>query len=240
MQKTMLLQKTEKLSEQIHQKINEIQFDAHWFRRIFHTSAASVLVYYVLPEALWIQLLKIIIPVWIVVGVTIIEYLRLRSIINNDEFFGLRPYEYRRPASYWYFSVALVILLLGFPQQIAIPCILCASFTDPIMGEIRIRFGVQHSIGIGFFLSFIFYSIIWYTAQPFGIGILTTSLGAGVTVLSESLKNPYLDDDFLMQILPAICIGILYLSCWSVGMNILPKQSLIPLSSSTLQQLVIL
>ena len=42
---------------EIIKKINSIEFEAHWFRRVFHTFAASFLIYYILPENLMITIL---------------------------------------------------------------------------------------------------------------------------------------------------------------------------------------
>ena len=32
------------------ERMNAIEVDAHWFRRVFHTFAASFLLYYLLPD----------------------------------------------------------------------------------------------------------------------------------------------------------------------------------------------
>ena len=54
---------------EIKKKINSIEFDTHWFRRVFHTFAASFLIYYMLPDEEWINILKICIPVGIIIFV---------------------------------------------------------------------------------------------------------------------------------------------------------------------------
>jgi len=135
---------------EIRKKIDSIEFEAHWFRRVFHTFAASFLIYYMLPDEPWITTLKTFLAVGIVVFVFILEYLRIKGKIRNSNFFGLRIYEEKRPASYVYFGVALCILLVFFPQQIAIPCILCACFSDPIIGEIRYRLVKKRHISLVF------------------------------------------------------------------------------------------
>ena len=120
---------------EIMKKINSIEFDAYWFRRVFHTFAASFLIYYMLPNEPWVNTLKICISVGVVVFVFILEYFRVKGKFDSSHFFGLRIYEKKRPASYLYFGVAILILLLFFPQQIAIPCILCACLADPMIGD---------------------------------------------------------------------------------------------------------
>ncbi|MCK5458904.1 MAG: dolichol kinase, partial [Thermoplasmatales archaeon] len=90
---------------EIKNKINSIELEAHWFRRVFHTFASSFLIFYLLPDDSWITTLKILIAVGIVVFIIILEYLRIKGIIRSSNFFGLRIYEEKRPASYVYFGV---------------------------------------------------------------------------------------------------------------------------------------
>ena len=125
-------------------KINSLDFDAHWYRRTFHAFGASFLLYYLLPDVDWINLLKLWIPPLIVLFVVILEVLRLSGKISSNHFFGLRMYEEKRIGSYVFFAVAILILLRFFPQQIAIPCILCATLGDPIIGEIRRRYSMNY------------------------------------------------------------------------------------------------
>ena len=160
----------EKLDETT-KKINAIDFDAHRYRRVFHAFGASFLFYYVLPDTNWINLLdwinilKIWIPVSIVIIIMVLEILRLKGKINSDHFFGLRTYEKKRAGSYVFFAVAILILLLFFPQQIAIPCILCACLADPIMGEIRYHFGKKQVYIVGFLICMFFFIVTWYKAD---------------------------------------------------------------------------
>ncbi|MBD3228626.1 MAG: dolichol kinase, partial [Candidatus Lokiarchaeota archaeon] len=135
-------------SKKLKNSIDSIEIDTHWFRRVFHTFAASFLIYYYIPDNF---LLRFIIPSAIVLIIFIFELLRLHKKIDKNYFYGLKIYETNRPASYLYFGVAAYILLILFPQQIAIPCILCGCFTDPIIGEIRNLFGKNISYIIAFF-----------------------------------------------------------------------------------------
>ena len=213
---------------EIKNKINSIELEAHWFRRVFHTFASCFLVYYLLPDDPWITTLKILIAVGIVVFVIILEYLRIKEIICNSNFFGLRRYEEKRPASYVYFGLALLILLVFFPQQIAIPCILCACFSDPIMGEIRHRFGKKEAYIGGFLICMFFFLITWNTVNV-SILILISILGASAAVIGEAKKFWLIDDDFMIQILPAVII----FSVWQIllfgGIDILPAELIPPL-----------
>ncbi len=213
---------------EIRKKIDSIEFEAHWFRRVFHTFAASFLIYYMLPDEPWITTLKIFLAVGIVVFVFILEYLRIKGKIRSSNFFGLRIYEEKRPASYLYFGVALCILLVFFPQQIAIPCILCACFSDPIIGEMRYRFGKKKAYVIGFFVCMFFFLITWYTAD-IPILLLVSLLGASAAVVGEAKKFWLIDDDFMIQILPAVILLLVWQGFLFGGIDILPAELLLPI-----------
>ncbi|MCJ7570618.1 MAG: dolichol kinase, partial [Candidatus Thermoplasmatota archaeon] len=187
----------EKLDETT-KKINAIDFDAHLYRRVFHVFGASFLFYYVLPKANWVNLLdwinilKIWVPVCIVITIILLEILRVKSKINSNHFFGLRTYEKKRVGGYVFFAVAILILFLFFPQQIAIPCILCACLADPIMGEIRYRFSEKHAYIMGFLVCMFFFIVTWYKAD-FSLMILVSIVGATGAVVGETKKFWWLD-----------------------------------------------
>ncbi|KYK27018.1 dolichol kinase [Thermoplasmatales archaeon SG8-52-1] len=190
--------------------INSIDFDAHWYRRVFHTFGASFLIYYMLPtDIYWINFLKSWMPLIIVIIVTFLEILRLKGKISSDHFFGLRVYEKNRVGSYIFFAVAILILLRFFPQQIAIPCILCACLADPIMGEIRKRFRIKYVYISGFLICMLFFIVTWYKADV-RLLLITSIIGAIGAVIGETKKFWFIDDDFMIQMIPAIMLLIIW------------------------------
>jgi dolichol kinase len=201
-----------------HKKINSLDFDAHWYRRAFHAYGASILVYYLLPDLDWINLLKFWVPIIVVGFVLVLEILRIKGKISSDHFFGLRMYEKERIGSYVFFAVAILILLLFFPQQIAIPCILCACLADPIMGEIRRRFGAKYVYPLGFLLCFLFFIVTWYKVD-IRLMLLVSIVGATGAVIGETKKFWWLDDDFMIQILPAVLLLIIWFSLPHLGFS---------------------
>jgi dolichol kinase len=210
------------------QKAVNQQFEAHLFRRVFHTFAASFLIYYSLPNEQWINTLKFYIPIIIVAFALILEYFRLKGRIDRNHFFRLRIYEEKRPAGYLYFGVAALILLLFFPQQIAIPCILCACFSDPIIGEIRHHSGIKKAYVIGFFVCVFFFLITWFKADIW-IVILVSIIGGTGALIGEAKKFWLIDDDFMIQILPAILIFILWQGLKVTGFDIIPAEIILPI-----------
>jgi dolichol kinase len=210
------------------ERMNAIEVDAHWFRRVFHTFAASFLFYYLLPDEELINLGKIVLPIIIVLCMVVVEYRRIRGDLDHQRFFGLRNYEKKRPASYLYFGVAVLLLFLLFPQQIAIPCILCASFTDPIIGESRYYLGKKRAYAIGFIISVFFFLVTWYRAE-WWVMILVPLLGATGAVMGEAKKLKFVDDDFMIQMLPAILLLLMWQGLLAMGINMLPSPLLHPL-----------
>jgi dolichol kinase len=207
------------------ERMNAIEVDAHWFRRVFHTFAASFLFYYLLPDEEWINLGKIVLPITIVLCMVVVEYRRIRGDLDHQRFFGLRNYEKKRPASYLYFGVAVLILFLLFPQQIAIPCILCASFTDPIIGESRYYLGKKRAYAISFIISVFFFLVTWYRAD-WWVLILVSLLGATGAVMGEAKKLKLVDDDFMIQMLPAVLLLLMWQGLLAIGINMLPPPML--------------
>jgi len=212
----------------ILEQLNAIEVDAHWFRRAFHTFAASFLVYYLIPDYGWIGAVKIIVPTGIVACIAIIDYGRIRGEFDQRRFFGLRAYEKGRPASYLYFGIGLLFLLLLFPQQIAIPCILCASFTDPLIGESRYYLGKKRADALGFVVSMCFFLLTWYRAE-WWVMLMVALLGASGAMLGEVKKWKFIDDDFMIQILPALLLTCIWQVFLLTGNNILPAPLILPI-----------
>lgn len=201
------------------EKIDSLGFDVHWYRRVFHAFGASFLIYYMLPDEKWINALKLWIPIIILSLAVIIEILRITGKISSDHFFGLRFYEKNRVGSYLFFGMAVLLLLVLFPQQIAIPCILCGCLGDPIIGEIRNNYGKKQAVLIGFLVCMIFFIIAWHNVDLWLI-IFLSIFGAGFAVIGEMKKIWWLDDDFMIQILPAIMLFLLILFLNQVGLSI--------------------
>lgn len=199
-------------------KINSLDFDAHWYRRTFHSFGASFLFYYILPDVDWINIFKFWVPPLIVVFVIILEVLRLLGKISSNHFFGLRMYEKNRVGSYVFFAVAILILLRFFPQQIAIPCILCATLGDPIIGEIRQHFGMNHVYLFGFFICFFFFMIAWFRSDILLI-LIASIVGGFGAIIGETKKFWWLDDDFMIQMIPALLLLIIWISIPYLGLS---------------------
>ena len=212
------IEETKKKIDDTRKKINSIEYDAHWYRRVFHAFGACLLFYYLLPNEDWVNVLKFWAPPLMVIIIIAVEILRLKGIVSSDHFFGLRMYEQKRIGSYVFFAIAFLILIRFFPQQIAIPCILCACLSDPIMGEIRHRFGMKHVYVFGFLVSMSFFMVAWYKADV-RLMILASVIGATGAVIGETKKFWWLDDDFMIQMIPAVLLLIVWIVIPYLGLS---------------------
>ena len=136
-------------------------------------------------------------------------------------------YEKNRVGSYLFFGVAALILLWGFPQQIAIPCILCACLADPIMGEVRHRFGKKEVYIIGFLVCMLFFMVTWYKAD-IRLMLLISIVGATGAVIGETKKFWWLDDDFMIQMVPALLLLIIWFGASHLGLIIPTADVIVP------------
>jgi len=204
-------------SREIKKKIDSLEFDVHWYRRVFHAFGASFIFYYMLPDVYWINTIKFWGPPFLVVFAISLEVLRLKGKLSSDHFFGLRMYEKNRIGSYAFFAVAILILLRFFPQQITIPCILCATLGDPLIGELRYRFRMNYVYIFGFLFCMFFFMIAWSKTDS-SLMLFASIVGGIGAVIGETKKFWWLDDDFMIQMIPAILLLIIWFSLPFIGL----------------------
>ncbi|MGI0139753.1 MAG: hypothetical protein ACREBT_01160 [Thermoplasmata archaeon] len=184
--------------------------DRIW-RRILHGLGAGALLYYVLPpNVLWV-VPNVVIPFLALAIVLAIEAMRLGGAIEVPV---IRPYEARRPASYAYFAIAIVIAIVAFPQAIAIAVVLGTAIVDPLAGELR---GAARPTTRRWYpwAPFVVYVALAWTAL-FSVGhwnpgfAAAISIAAGVAaILTEAPKWKYVDDDLAMTLVPGTIAFVL-------------------------------
>lgn len=169
-------------------------------RRTIHTFGSISIVYYFIPLHLRNPILVVSL-----LAVALVEILRVKGKIR---LMGMRDYEKERPSGFFFFAVGASVLLIFFPKHIVIPSILCASFADPLVGELRKVLGKEISYVIMFLFSFfIFYMLSCNSPYCLFVSVA----GAAAVVLGETVKIKYLDDNLLIQLLPAFSIYGFYL-----------------------------
>lgn len=221
------------------------QEDGLIIRRILHILFAIVIIYYLLPESVfgvpryyYLILILFILPL-------VAEFIRLRSGVI---FYGLHKHESDTIASYVWFTTGATILMLFFPQQIAAPCIVVTALGDPVIGMCK-PFRRRFLFTISFIICLFVFIIFKYD-------IIVAMFAAAIAVIAESFEfkirirlRPNIfwsrskerfsrfkaffdflfrtDDDFMMQIIPAITLLILF----TIRPDLLPPEIIQPLSS---------
>jgi dolichol kinase len=144
----------------------------------------------------------------------------------------LREYERGRVASYLWFTVGATLLIVFFPQQIAAPCILATAVGDPALGVTK-KLRRRYTFSIALLLCFLVFFAFKYW-------LLVAIFAAGATFIAQFIEfkvqwrvrrslfwsrskhevSPYqkyfdilfkTDDDFMMQIIPAVVLFVLFL-----------------------------
>jgi hypothetical protein len=177
-------------------------------RRLVHISAPAFLIYYYLPDPVF--------PGFVAKQPGLFLFLALILAIEafrlyfSPHIIGMREYEnYRISAAAWT-AMALTITLAFFPIGIALPIVLGMAWVDPLMGEMRARKSRIYPslpVVLYFFLMIIPLSYFYgLTPLVIAASIVATCLG----ILSEIMKNWYVDDDFLMIVVPLLGLFIIF------------------------------
>lgn len=179
-------------------------------RRAMHVAIALAPLYYLFPDDLpicgvrrWVLLIAFF------AAITLFESYRLKK---GFTFLGLRPHEKRHIASFVWAAAGITTVLWVFPYDIAAAALVGMAVTDPLAGELRSRgrkerLTIPLSVAVYFALSAIVL-VAWHD-RSVAVNLMISLYGAVVAVASEMIKTRYVDDDFLMLVLPALVMTLL-------------------------------
>lgn len=179
------------------------------FRRCMHCGLALGPAYYLLPEELpWLGFGRWVLLIGFISAVALFEVVRL---LKGWTFFGLRPHERRQIASFVWASAGAVIALWFFREDVASAAIVGMALVDPLAGELRrVRSSLQVTVG----LPIVAYAVIAaavlaaFDTMPHLPLVGASLCGAVAAVLAERWKVRYVDDDFLMIVVPCLLMGL--------------------------------
>lgn len=182
-------------------------------RRLVHCLVALTPVYYLIPEDLPLSPLKrwhLLIAFFLLVS--IFESVRLW---RRATFFGLRPHEKDSIASFAWAAAGITIALWLMPWEIATPVLIGMGLVDPLAGELR-----RTSSPV--WLTFLLPIAVYMTICAVAMGTLTeaalpmllaiSTVGAFLAVAAERWRSTYVDDDFLMIIVPGLFMSLIWLA----------------------------
>lgn len=171
-------------------------------RRIIHSMVWIVLVYYLVPDQLF-GYPKNVFLVLILTGILIFEGFRLYFRFSV---YGMRDYEKRQVSSYAWASIAAAITLLFFPIHLAFVSLLGMGLIDPLIGEIqqnRPRFYPY----VPFLAWVLIASIMLALFSDFSLYvIITMSIVGSTSAILAEYPSIWIDDDFLMIIIPLLVL----------------------------------
>lgn len=176
-------------------------------RRLVHLSTPVFLLYYLAPDPLWdggiTKIQGLLIAFFITMG---FEALRL---IFKFRIPGMRDYEYRRLSAAAWAALGMTIAFLFFPLEYAAPAFIGMGWVDPLIGELRKRKSRLYPLLPSVvYLSIVLISLsalLEPSVEVVIASLVATALGIGV----ERIRTRYVDDDFLMLVVPLIAIALI-------------------------------
>ncbi len=172
-------------------------------RRAVHVSFSLSLLYYLIPDPLpLIGAAKAPAAVGFALFVSLVETGR---VYTSWDVFLLRDYERHQPAAYFWLGLGCCLALVFFPPRFAVLTILGVCFADPVIGEVRETRFKEHAMAAG--------AATWLAVASLAVflGGLNVNAwlllaGAGAAVVAEAAPIPYVDDDFLMNMVPLVTL----------------------------------
>ncbi len=180
-------------------------------RRLFHAAGALVLAVYLLPAEFFI-----ILPTRVVLLVALGAILALEAarLARGIELPMLRPWEAdaRRPGSYVYFAVALVVAVLWLPAALGVAVVLGGSWADPLAGVLRDRSVGRWTafVAVTLFYAGLAAGALYWVGHWSVLSAIGAGLAAGIAgTLVEGPKWKWIDDDLLIVLVPAVLLAAL-------------------------------
>ncbi len=181
-------------------------------RRGVHMLMAVTPVYYLIPEHLAYGVPRWTLLILFLGGIIAFEaYRHVRGIT----FIGLRPHERHQIASFVWAAAGIALVLLVFPHDIASAALIGMAIVDPVAGEMRGRkVSNRTTAGVSLATYFGLCTTVLLVAQvrPVPEALVMSSVATVIAVSAEAFKVKYVDDDFLMVVLPAGAMAALALS----------------------------
>jgi hypothetical protein len=182
---------------------------AELFRRFLHCLMALSPLYYLLPNE--IPVLGVERWVLLVTFILIVSLAESVRLLMGWTFFGLRPHERNQIASFVWAAAGVTAALWLFREDIATAAIIGWAIVDPLAGElrrVRPRSTVQITVPVAAYVAMaapVLY--LWDSMSVLSV-VLASVIGAIIAVVAEREKIRYVDDDFLMIVLPCLAMGL--------------------------------
>ncbi|HIH98051.1 MAG TPA: hypothetical protein HA346_03485 [Thermoplasmata archaeon] len=219
-----MLKKIDARLKRYSKTIKELEVGSYWYRRLVHVAPFSmVLALFLLANESWATIVKTIGAPVLMATIVGMDVLRVKGVLPQEMFYGIRGYEQDRLMAHSYYIIATGILFILaqlelIPQSILVVCFACCCFVDPVIGEVRQAKGRKWAMPVGFLVGLILFISL-------GFGWYMSLLGAFLALTGESVKSWLIDDNFLIQMLPAAGLII----AWKAGLQ-MPPDPVVPIA----------
>jgi hypothetical protein len=158
-------------------------------------------VYYWIPERIVeVQLTRQEVAV---LGLTVIAVFETYRVHRGWLFLGLREYERKWVAGYFWGAAGYVLALLFFPQRFAMLAILGTTLVDPVLGEFRESSFKRWGPAVGFAVWCLIAALL-ILLVPLSTPWPFVPLGAALAVAAEANKIRWVDDNVMMNLVPLL------------------------------------
>ncbi len=137
---------------------------------------------------------------------TVIMVFEVVRLWKGITFMGLRPHEKEQIASFAWAAAGITAVLWLCPHDIATAALIGMALVDPLAGELRmsgVRDGVTLPSTLVVYFVICIVSLLAWEVRPALESLLLSVVAAFLAVGSERIKTRYIDDDFLMSVVPA-------------------------------------
>jgi hypothetical protein len=138
-----------------------------------------------------------------ILGLSLFAVFEAYRIHRGWVFLGLREYERKWVAGYFWGASGYVLALLLFPQRLAMLTILGTTLVDPVLGELRTTTLRRWGPALGFALWCAIAAVL-ILVVPLNTPWFFVPLGAAMAVAAEAQRVRFVDDNFVMNIVPLL------------------------------------
>ena len=179
-------------------------------RKAFHVTSPVWLVWYWMPSDSWIGVQKRYVLLFLLCGALLIEAGRL---VTGRRIPGLRANESDRISGYAWGSLGLALGLLFFPGELVIPTFWGMAWIDPLCAYTRTRGGYPYVPFIAYVILAVVLSVAVVPLAPPPTTPLPlvrlaayAPLAAALALAAEKPDLWWIDDDFLMHVVPMLSL----------------------------------
>ena len=179
-----------------------------FFRTAIHLLIPIFLLYYVVPEDSWIGVDKRFVLILILLFILILETVR---ILTGRRIYGMRDYEVVGLPAYLWVGIGLTFAFLLFRWDFVAVSVVGVAWVDPLCRITRRRGGwLYPTIPLVVYLA-IALSLMVIIFGKLSISLLILAFVATSTAIASERPNfRYVDDDFLMMIVPLVSTTLVY------------------------------